>query len=151
MDVTLHEMTTVEQIQALKDGVIDVGIGRIRREDPNIRRIVLREEPLIVALPMGHPLAAVDRDLQLREVANETLLVFPKAPRPSLADQVLSFRDRGLEPAKVVEAKELQIALGLVAAGTGVTIIPKSVLGLRSAPMSATSPWTIRIWSRPSS
>ena len=44
VDVTLHEMTTVEQIQALKDGVIDVGIGRIRREDPNIRRDRLREE-----------------------------------------------------------------------------------------------------------
>ncbi|HCY64518.1 MAG TPA: LysR family transcriptional regulator [Oxalobacteraceae bacterium] len=132
MEVTLHEMITVEQIQALKDGVIDVGIGRIRREDPNIRRIVLREEPLIVALPMDHPLAAVERDLQLREIANETLLVFPKAPRPSLADQVLSvFRDRGLEPVNVVEVKELQVALGLVAAGMGVTIIPKSVLGLK--------------------
>lgn len=132
MEVTLHEMTTVEQIQALKDGVIDVGIGRIRREDPNIRRIVLREEALVVALPLEHPLASADRELQLREIANETLLVFPKAPRPSLADQVLSvFRDRGLEPANVVEVKELQVALGLVAAGMGITIIPKSVLGLK--------------------
>lgn len=134
MEVTLHEMTTVEQIQALKDGVIDVGIGRIRREDPNIRRILLREERLIAGLPMGHPLAFVDRGLHLRELVNEALIVFPKSPRPSFADQVLSaFRDRGLEPASIIEVRELQVAMGLVAAGMGVTVVPKSVLGLKRA------------------
>lgn len=131
-EVTLHEMTTMEQIEALKQGVIDVGIGRIRHEDPNIRRIVLREEPLIVALPMGHPLAFVERGLLLRELVKDTLIVYPKTPRPSYADQVLAaFRDRGLEPGKIYEARELQVALGLVASGMGVAVAPKSVLGLK--------------------
>lgn len=131
-EVTLHEMTTMEQIEALKQGVIDAGIGRIRHEDPNIRRIVLREEPLIAALPMGHPLAFAERGLFLRELVNDTLIVYPKAPRPSYADQVLAaFRDRGLEPGKIFEARELQVALGLVASGMGVAVAPKSVLGLR--------------------
>ena len=40
----------MDQIQALKDGRIDVGFGRIRYEDPNVRRILLRDERLIVAL-----------------------------------------------------------------------------------------------------
>jgi DNA-binding transcriptional LysR family regulator len=132
MEVTLHEMTTVDQIRALKEGVIDVGIGRIRREDPNIRRIVLREEALIAGLPMGHPLAFLDRGLYLRELVNDTLIVFPKSPRPSFADLVLSaFHDRGLAPTNVTEVRELQVALGLVAAGMGVSVIPKSVLGLK--------------------
>jgi DNA-binding transcriptional LysR family regulator len=126
LEVSLHELTTVEQMQGLKDGVIDIGIGRIRREDPHIRRIVLREEPLVAALPMGHPLAFLDRGLHLRELCNEMLIVFPRAPRPSFADQVLSaFHDRGLEPAGITEVRELQVALGLVA--------PKSVLGLKRA------------------
>lgn len=131
-EISLLEMTTMEQIQALKDGVIDVGIGRIRYEDANIRRIVLREEALIAALPMGHPLASADRGLVLRELVNDTLIVFPKAPRPSYADAVLaSFHDRGLIPSKVYEARELQVGLGLVAAGMGVSVLPKSVLGLK--------------------
>jgi DNA-binding transcriptional LysR family regulator len=131
-EFNLLEMTTMEQIQALKDGMIDVGIGRIRHEDQNIRRIVLREEALIVALPMGHPLAVVERGVLLRELVNDTLVVFPKAPRPSFADVVLaSFADRGLAPAKVYEARELQVGLGLVAAGVGVSVLPKSVLGLK--------------------
>lgn len=131
-EVTLHEMTTMEQIKALKEGVIDVGIGRIRHEDPNIRRILLREEALIAALPMGHPLAYLDRGLHLRELVNDTVIVFPKTPRPSFADQVLAaFHDRGLAPVHTLEVRELQVALGLVAAGMGIAVVPRSVLGLR--------------------
>ena len=131
-EVTLHEMTTMEQIRALKEGLIDVGIGRIRHEDANIRRIILREEALIAALPMGHPLAFLNRGLLLRELVNDTLIVFPKTPRPSFADQVLgAFHDRGLEPPTILEVRELQVALGLVAAGMGITVVPKSVLGLK--------------------
>lgn len=131
-EVTLHEMTTMEQIAALKQGQIDVGIGRIRHEDPNIRRILLREEALVAALPMGHPLSYLERGLYLRELVNDKMIVFPKAPRPSFADQILAaFHDRGLEPVDTLEVRELQVALGLVAAGMGVTVVPKSVLGLR--------------------
>lgn len=131
-EVTLQEMTTMEQIAALKQGRIDVGIGRIRHEDPNIRRILLREEALVAALPMGHPLSYLDRGLYLRELVNDKMIVFPKAPRPSFADQILAaFHDRGLEPVDTLEVRELQVALGLVAAGMGVTVVPKSVLGLR--------------------
>lgn len=132
VEFNLLEMTTMEQIHALKDGTIDAGIGRIRHEDPSIRRIILREEQLIVALPMGHPLATVERGVHLRELVKDTLVVYPKSPRPSYADAVLAaFHDRGLEPEKVYEARELQVGLGLVAAGVGVSVLPKSVLGLR--------------------
>jgi DNA-binding transcriptional LysR family regulator len=65
-------------------------------------------------------------------LARETLIVYPKAPRPSYADQVLSiFRDRGLKPEAVHEVRELQTALGLVAAETGVCLVPVSVTRLR--------------------
>ncbi|MDC7699455.1 LysR family transcriptional regulator [Vogesella indigofera] len=130
-ELTLHEMTSMEQISALKEGKIDVGFGRIRHEDPNVRRIVLREERLVAALPSGH--ALTDRPvISLLDLVDDTLIVFPKAPRPSFADQILaSFHDRGLEPKKIYEARELQVAIGLVAAGEGVAIVPASVQGLK--------------------
>lgn len=131
LDISFHELTTVEQLQALKDGRIDVGFGRLKSEDPAIRRIVLREEPLIVALPVGHRLTAVERPLTLSEVAQEPLLVYPRQPRPSFADQVLAiFRDRMVAPHKVIEVRELQIAIGLVGAGQGIAIVPKSLQGM---------------------
>jgi LysR family transcriptional regulator, benzoate and cis,cis-muconate-responsive activator of ben and cat genes len=132
VELSLHEMSTMDQINALKEGRIDVGFGRIRHEDPSIRRIVLREERMIVALPLGHPLSLAKPVLSLHELTGETLIIFPKAPRPSFADQVLAaFHDRALKPKRIYETRELQIALGLVAAGEGIAIVPKSVHGLK--------------------
>lgn len=128
VDVTLHEMTTVEQIKALKEGRIDVGFGRLKSEDPSIRRILLREERMVVALFPGHRLAGGTGGVRLTELVHEKLLVYPKAPRPSFADQVLAmFSDANLAPDSVTEVRELQIAMGLVAAGQGVAIVPESV------------------------
>jgi DNA-binding transcriptional LysR family regulator len=131
VEVTLHEMTTVEQLQALKEGRIDVGFGRLKSEDPSIRRILLREEPLMAALFPGHRLAARAGGLRLLDLVHEKLLVYPKAPRPSFADQVLRvFSEANLAPDHVTEVRELQIAMGLVAAGQGISIVPESVQGM---------------------
>lgn len=56
VELTLIECTTLEQINALKDGKIDVGFGRIRFDDPAVRRTVLTLERLVVALPIHHAL-----------------------------------------------------------------------------------------------
>lgn len=131
VEMSLHEMSTMDQIQALKDGHIEVGFGRIRHDDPSVRRVVLREERMIVALPIGHALEA-KAVLSLTDLLNDPLIIFPKAPRPSYADQVLAaFQDRSLKPRRIYETRELQIALGLVAAGEGVSIVPSSVHGLK--------------------
>lgn len=132
VELSLHEMSTMDQIKALKEGRIDVGFGRIRHEDPSVRRVVLREERMIVALPLGHPLDGAKQVLSLHDLVNDTLIIFPKAPRPSYADQVLAaFHDRALKPRRIYETRELQIALGLVAMGEGVSVVPQSVYGLK--------------------
>jgi DNA-binding transcriptional LysR family regulator len=132
VEVTLLEMITIEQVTALKEGRIDVGFGRIPFEDPAIERTLLRNEKLCVALPLAHPLAPREGPLRLGELAGDTLLAYPKAPRPSYADQVLAlFRERGLKPRAVYEVRELQTALGLVAAETGVCLVPASIERLR--------------------
>jgi len=131
LEISFHELTTMEQLQALKEGRIDVGFGRLKSEDPAIRRIVLREEALIVALPVGHRLGATEGPIKLSELATETLLVYPKNPRPSFADQVLAiFKERNLVPQQVQEVRELQIAIGLVGAGQGIAIVPQSLQGM---------------------
>ena len=132
VDLTLIELTTMEQIAALKEGRIDVGFGRIQFDDPGVKRIVLRNEKLSAALPLTHPLASHTGALRLGELAGSALVVYPKSPRPSFADQVLAlFRERDLKPPVVHEVRELQTALGLVAAENGVCLVPASVERLR--------------------
>lgn len=132
IELNMFEMTTMEQLKALKDGKIDIGFGRVRHEDVNIRRIVLREEKLMAAVPYEHPLAKILKPINLKDLADENLIVFPKNPRPSYADQVLNgFKERDVHPKKIIEVRELQIAIGLVAAGEGVSIVPLSLQGMK--------------------
>lgn len=131
VNITLHEMSSLEQIVALKEGKIDVGFGRLRSEDPLVRRIVLRNDKLLVALPPQHHLTQREGSLSLVDLLDEKLIIFPKQPRPSFADQVLSiFADHALKPQHIIEVRELQVALGLVAAGEGISIVPNSLYGM---------------------
>lgn len=131
-EVTLLEMTTLEQISALKEHRIDLGFGRIPFEDPAIDRVLLRNERLSAALPSGHRLLRSRPELRLADLVEEPLIVYPKSPRPSYADQVLAlFRDQDLKPASVDQVRELQTALGLVAAESGITLVPAAVERLR--------------------
>ncbi len=121
------ELTSTEQLDALKSGRIDIGFGRIRIHDPAISRIIHREERLALALSNGHPLAQDTSPICLSAVAEQTLIVYPSKPRPSFADHVLNaLHDKRIYPADVQEVLSLQTALGLVAAGEGVCIIPTS-------------------------
>lgn len=132
VEVVLSELTTLEQATALKEGRIDIGFGRLRFDDDGLTRKVIREEPLAVAVPLGHALSLVKGPLKLAQTADEPLILYPRAPRPSYADQVLSFyRDLELEPNVAFEVRELQTALGLVAAGAGICVVPTSVRRLR--------------------
>lgn len=132
VELTLLELTSVEQIAALKGDRIDVGFGRIPLDDPAVTRQLLRNEKLIAAVPSTHPVLARRGALRLEDVAVEPLVIYPKAPRPSYADQVLAlYRDRGLKPPAIHEVRELQTALGLVAAEAAVCLVPASVENLR--------------------
>ncbi|MDE8652010.1 LysR family transcriptional regulator [Novosphingobium album (ex Liu et al. 2023)] len=132
VEVSVIECSTVEQIAALKEGRIDVGFGRLRFEDPAIRRIVLAEEPLVAVVPADHPLALPGAPVRLADLLAEPLIVYPRPARPSYADQILGiFHDLGLQPEALLEVHELQTAIGLVAAHAGLSIVPESVQRLR--------------------
>ncbi|MBY4899229.1 LysR family transcriptional regulator [Cupriavidus sp. AU9028] len=142
VEVGLAEMITVQQIEALKSGRIDLGFGRIALNDPAIVQQVVVTEPLVAALPVNA--RAGDRGaLTPAALAREPLILYPARPRPSYADHVLAlFRAQGLQPRVVQEANELQTALGLVAAGIGIALVPASVQrlhrdDLRYAPLQA--------------
>lgn len=132
VELTLLELTSVEQIAALKEGRIDVGFGRIPLDDPALERKLLRNEKLIAAVPANHPVLTRGKSLRLEDLAIAPLIVYPKTPRPSYADQVLAlFRAAGLKSPGVQEVRELQTALGLVAAEMGVCLVPASIETLR--------------------
>lgn len=129
-EISFVEMITLEQFNALKTGRIDIGIGRILLQDQEIERLVLWEERLALAVPVHHPLAQQDT-VSIGSIEAEPLILYPARPRPSYADHVLElFRKHGCTPTLSQEVNELQTAVGLVAAGLGVTLVPDGVRAL---------------------
>ncbi|CAD1796240.1 LysR family transcriptional regulator [Xanthomonas sp. CPBF 426] len=132
VEVRWLEMTSVEQQDALRRGIIDVGFGRIITGDASVTRVVLRQERLFLALPPEHRLARKSGPVRLLELDGSDIIVYPSQPRPSYADQVLSLlREHGARPQEVHEVKELQTALALVTAGSGACLIPATARHLR--------------------
>lgn len=126
VDVQLVELTSMQQFAALKTGRIDVGFGRIRTNDASVERIVMREERLVLALLPDSPLATA-ASINLKILDGQKLIIYPKEPRPSFADHILSLlNDQGIRPAEIHEVREIQTALGLVAADSGLCLIPAS-------------------------
>jgi LysR family transcriptional regulator, benzoate and cis,cis-muconate-responsive activator of ben and cat genes len=152
IELRLAELDSAEQAKALIDARIDVGFDRIIVDDPLLRHEIMREEPLVVALPSGDPILSEGRPASLAELADRPLLLYPSRPRPSYADHVLGiFRAHGVMPASVVEVRELQTALVMVAAGSGTCIVPETVaraarpdIGFAPLAETATVPLLIR-------
>lgn len=152
VELRLVEMTTVQQVQALKTGRIDIGFGRLKIDDPEVDQEIMANEPLLAALPEGHILA--DTHPTLEELARHPLILFPAQPRPSFADMVRGiFHRQGIKTLVVQETNELQTALGLVATGLGITLVPQQVKnvqrnGIVYVPLADTEITTAIIFSR---
>lgn len=138
LEIKLQELNSWQQTQGLVDGKIDVGFGRLLFEDASIRRVVLRQESLVVAVPINHTLIKEGRtSVNLMDLTSESLFLYPTSPRPSFIDYVLKlFEARNLKASNFTEVRELHIALGLVAAGEGLTIVPKTLEHLRNQEVS---------------
>ena len=133
LKIEMMEMNTYEQIQALKEGKIDVGFGRLRISDPAIKRVLLREEPLVAAVHASHPLGQRS-GVNLSELVDHQLFLYPNTGKANFASQVRGiFSEYGLEPKNVREVRELQLALGFVAAGEGICLVPESAKNIKLA------------------
>jgi len=129
--LTLAEMSTAEQVEALRAGRIQLGLARPPVGDETLALEPLADEPLVVALPARHRLAP-RRALALRTLAAEPFVLFPSHPRPGWIDVVQgACRGAGFRPAVAQEVLELSTAVTLVAAGIGVTLVPASAQALR--------------------
>ena len=130
--IELQEMNTKQQIEALKEGKIDVGFGRLRISDPAIHRILLREEPLMVAVHAQHHLCIFEQGLYLSNIIDENFFIYPNHSKPNFSTQMRSlFYEHGFDPSHLIEVREVQLALGLVAADEGICIIPQSARAIQ--------------------
>ncbi|HEY7063164.1 MAG TPA: LysR family transcriptional regulator [Chloroflexota bacterium] len=132
-ELVLHEMTTAEQLDALRAGRIRAGFVRPPVAGPALAAEIILREPLVVALPAGHPLAA-RRRLAVAALADEPWVLFPRRLAADLYDQIMALCERaGFRPRVAQEALQMQTVARLVGAGSGVSLVPRSVQQLHGA------------------
>ena len=133
----LNEMYTEPQFAALLAGQIDVGFVRdeplYSKDAAGLQLRVIDHEPLLLALPTGHPLA--DRDsLQLSEVADDGFVSQPRELASTLYDRLVKLAAAaGFQPRIVQQAQQVNELLALVAAGLGLALVPASMRAVRMA------------------
>ena len=127
LNVNLIELSAVEQIQALKEGRVDACFSRVRVSDQAVKRVLLREEPLIAAVHSSHPLSSQPK-ISLNSLKDEQIFIYPARNGQSYASLIKAlFLEYGMEPKRFNTQADLQQSLGMVAAGEGVCIVPESV------------------------
>jgi DNA-binding transcriptional LysR family regulator len=119
--IEVRELTTPEQLAALHDGSLDLGLVREPVDDDRLARRTLLVEPLGVSLPAAHPLAGRE-SLTLRELADELFVCFPRPWAPALHDVLVrELREQRIE-ARFQDSAHLSTTVGMVAAGDGLTL-----------------------------
>ncbi len=118
--ITLTEMCSLRQVQALSERTLDVGFIQVSATDEALVSHLLLQEPLVIALPQGHSLAALT-SVPLAALAEEKFLLFPAHVYPALHQRMLAAcAQAGFRPQVVQEVVSSQMAVGLVGAGMGV-------------------------------
>jgi DNA-binding transcriptional LysR family regulator len=129
--LTLAEGEPEEIAPRLRAGEFDLALlfefpGVGERRGPGLRTLTLLEDPLYVALPAEHGLAA-KRALKLADLSKEDW-VQTSARSPCARHVVRLCLAAGFEPRVTFESDDYETIQGLVAAGVGVALIPRLAL-----------------------
>jgi len=131
VEVAMHDMDRDSQTKALRDRRISVAFNRLFADEEDLQQEIVQTERLHFAIPSRHPL--IDSvELGLKDVVDQTLILYPHISRPSFVDYVLRlFHQRGLQPGTIHEVDSLVTALSVVASGFGITFATDSARNLK--------------------
>ena len=147
VSVDLRNIPTVSQIDALKNGTIDIGFVRLPLAVEGLSIEPVHREHFAIVLPKTHRLAS-DRALTVQKLAEEPFIAYGRKWAPAFYDHWTALcRRAGFTPNVVQETAEMETALVLIAAGLGVAILPQEITKRSRAVLAITPLSTERIVS----
>ena len=129
VEFSLRNLLTVDQIQMLDTGVLDVGFLRLPiGEQPEIEVVAIHREPFVLVVPRSHGLAK-RRKVRLRELSGQDFVMYERACAPGFHDLLFGMlRDAGVVPNIAQTAGQMPTLISLVDAGMGISILPASTV-----------------------
>ncbi|MDF3833232.1 LysR family transcriptional regulator [Cupriavidus basilensis] len=121
----LREGTNLELLTLVEAGTLDLGFVRVpASRPPDLRFQLVEEDCLCLALPRSHALAK-KASIPLAALEGQPFIGYAPSPVGGLHSAVnLVLQRAGVAPRITQEAVQVQTALGLVASGLGVAMVP---------------------------
>ncbi|MFG3120755.1 LysR substrate-binding domain-containing protein [Streptomyces sp. NPDC048208] len=151
--VALYNFTAAEQLEGLRQRSLDIALvpEPPAEDDPDLRAALLMDDPLLLAVPTGHPLAG-SAEVDPADLEGQPWIAVENSRRPAWRDEfIAACAAAGFTPDIRLEASEPLTALGLVASGLGVALIQRSMLRGPVAGVTVRElPWldmSVRLWA----
>ncbi len=131
IELDLREMVSSQQVEALQTGLIDIGFLRqpLERNEFESERVV--SEGLVAALPTGDP-RLTEPELTLKAFDGSPLIMYSREGASYFHNMLLSlFAEANVTPDYVQQVTQIHSMLGLVRAGLGIAIVPRTAMGLQ--------------------
>lgn len=130
VEISLKEMVSGDQLKRLDSGEIDIGLLRPPLPRGGLRSFRVTAEPLIAAVPSGHPLAEADQ-VELEALAGEPFIMYAPYEARYFHDLLVELFSRaGLVPNYVQHLAQIHSILAMVHSGVGVALVPQAALNL---------------------
>lgn len=130
VDLSLKEMVSSDQLEALVSGQIDAGLLRppVARSELVSARVVA--EPLLVAAPDGHPFAAA-KSVFLKDLDDQPFVMYSPYESRYFHDLLVTqFTRADILPRYVQHLSQIHSILAMVRAGLGLAVVPAAAAGL---------------------
>lgn len=124
VQISMREMSTPPQLEALENRTLDVGFVRLPIQADDISSFPLFSDRLVIAVG---PHGANNSRRGLRSFAKESFVSVTRTASASLHDHIIhTCHAAGFVPRIVQEVEELFTVLNFVWAGAGVALVPNS-------------------------
>ncbi|MBU7439445.1 LysR family transcriptional regulator [Paraburkholderia fungorum] len=129
VNITLLELSSSRQIEAIEQREIDVGLLRMPESVPPADLVFtpLMEEPLVLAMHARHRLAKAS-SIKLKDLRDEPFIAYPRQAGVAVYEKTVALcAKRGFEPQVVQEAQQASTLIGLTATGLGIALVPSTL------------------------
>lgn len=122
---------SIDLVRDIKNGAMDAAFIGLHTQTEGLAVETIFEQPLVLALPAKHPLAAKRRP-GFDDLREEPMFWFERRLNPGFYDYCQAFFERiDFKPRTLPEPPDHHILLGLIAEGEGLALIPASLRKVR--------------------
>jgi DNA-binding transcriptional LysR family regulator len=127
--IALYNYQSAEQLTGLRQRSLDIALvcEPPAADDPELEAAQVLNDPMLLAMPEGHPLVKSKRLTPEDLAAQKWIGVMHKAGEERHDNFIAACASAGFAPNIALEATEPLAALGLVAAGLGMTMVQQSL------------------------